>query len=130
MQGGVATLENNLTCIKILKAGGQGDIRGWDGWMALLTLWTWVWASSGSWWWTGKPDMLQSMGLQTVGHIWVTELTEVGIWILKFSQPWKFWMKSINLSNKLQCCIFVNLRPLKFKESKFTEFSMKQKTCL
>ena len=46
-----------------LRAGG-GDDRGWDGWMASLTQWTWVWASSGSWWWTGKPGVLQSMGLQ------------------------------------------------------------------
>ena len=41
-----------------LKAGGEGDDRGWDGWMASLTQWTWVWAISGSWWWTGKPGML------------------------------------------------------------------------
>ena len=50
-----------LWCWKRLKAGG-GDDRGRDGWMASLTRWTWVWASSGSWWWTGKPGMLQSMG--------------------------------------------------------------------
>ena len=48
--------------------------RGWDGWMASPTWWTWVWASSRSWWWTGKPGMLQSMGLQRVGHDWTTEL--------------------------------------------------------
>ena len=42
-----------------LKAGGEGDDRGWDGWMASLTQWTWVWASSGSWWWTGEPGVLQ-----------------------------------------------------------------------
>ena len=48
--------------------------RGWDGWMASLTQWTRVWASSGSWWWTGKPGVLQSMGLQRVGHDWATEL--------------------------------------------------------
>ena len=53
-------------CWERLKMGGEGDDRGWDGWMASLTWWTWVWASSGSWWWTGKPGMLQSMGLQTV----------------------------------------------------------------
>ena len=47
---------------------------GWDGWMVSPTQWTWVSASSGSWWWTGKPDMLQSMGSQRVGHNWVTEL--------------------------------------------------------
>ena len=54
--------------------GGEGDNRGWDGWMASLTQWTWVWASSRSWWWTGTPGMLQSMGSQRVGHNWVTEL--------------------------------------------------------
>ena len=57
-----------------LKAGGQGGDRGWDGWMASLTLWTWVWVSSGSWWCTGKPGVLQSMGWQRVGHDWATEL--------------------------------------------------------
>ena len=51
-----------------LKAGGEGDNRGWDGWMALLTQWTWVWANSRRWWRTGKPGVLQSMGLQRVGH--------------------------------------------------------------
>ena len=48
-------------CWKRLRAGGEGDDRGWDGWMASHTWWTWVWASSGIWWWTGKPGMLQSM---------------------------------------------------------------------
>ena len=48
--------------------------RGWDGWMVSPTWWTWVWASSGSWWWTGKPGMLQSMGSQRVRHDWATEL--------------------------------------------------------
>ena len=52
----------------------RGDDRGWDGWMASPTWWAQVWASSGSWWWTGKPAVLQSMGLQRVGHDWVTEL--------------------------------------------------------
>ena len=48
--------------------------RGWDGWMASLTQWTWVWANSRSWWWTGRHGTLQSMGSQGVGHDWVTEL--------------------------------------------------------
>jgi len=61
-------------CWERLKAGGEGDNRGWDGWRASPTGWTWVWASSGSRWWTGKPGMLQSMGSQSVGHDWVTEL--------------------------------------------------------
>ena len=53
---------------------GEGDDRGWDGWMASPTLWTWVWVSFGSWWWTGNPGVLRSMGSQKVGHDWVTEL--------------------------------------------------------
>jgi len=60
-------------CWERLKVGGEGDDRGWDGWIASPTWWTWVWESSGSWWWTGKPSMLQSMGLQRVRHNW-TEL--------------------------------------------------------
>ena len=57
-----------------LGAGGEGDNRGWDGWMALLTWCTWVWVNSMSWWWTGRPGVLQSMGWQRVGHDWATEL--------------------------------------------------------
>ena len=63
-------------CWERLKAGGEGDNRGWDGWMASSTQYTWVWASSGSWWWTVKPGVLQSMELQRVGHNWGTELTD------------------------------------------------------
>ena len=59
---------------KTLKAGGESDNRGWDGWMASLTKWTGGWASSRSWWWTGRPGLLQSVGLQRVGHDWATEL--------------------------------------------------------
>ena len=50
--------------------------RGWDVWMASPTQWTWAWVNSGSWWWTGRPGMLQFMGLQRVGHGWATELTD------------------------------------------------------
>ena len=60
-------------CWKRLKAEGEGDDRGWDGWMTSLTWWIWVWASSGSWWWTGRPGVLQSTGSQRVGHNWATE---------------------------------------------------------
>ena len=56
-----------------LRAGGEGDNRGWDGWMALLTQWTRVGASSGRWWRTGQPGALQSAGLQRVRHNWATE---------------------------------------------------------
>ena len=56
------------------KDWGQED-RRWDGWMASPTWWTWVWVDSGSWWWKGRPGMLQFMGLQRVRHNWVTELS-------------------------------------------------------
>ena len=61
-------------CWERLKAGGEADNRGWDRWMASPTQWTWVWASSRKWWWTGKSGMLQSLGLQRVRHDWAMEL--------------------------------------------------------
>ena len=64
-------------CWEKLKVGGKGDDRGWDGWVASPTQWTWAWVSSGHWWWTGKPGMLQSMGSQRVGLDWVTELNSL-----------------------------------------------------
>jgi len=82
----LATSREELThwkrpwCWKGLGAGGEGDDRVWDGWMASLTRWTWVWVKSGSWWWTGRPGVLQFMRLHRVGHDWVTQLnwTESG----------------------------------------------------
>ena len=59
-----------------MKAGGEGDKRGQDGWMASPTRQTWVWTSFGSWWWTGKPGLPQSMGSQRVRHDWLTDWTE------------------------------------------------------
>ena len=83
-------------CWEGLGSGGEGDDRGWDGWMASLTQWTWVRVNSGSWWWTERLGMLQFMGLQRVRHDWATELnwTEVfeskgsGVWVLGF----KSWL--------------------------------------
>ena len=63
-----------LWCWEGMGAGGEGDDRGWDGWMASLTRWTWVWVNSRSWWWTGRPGALRFMGSQRVGHDWATEL--------------------------------------------------------
>ena len=60
-----------------LKAGGERDDRQWDGWLASLTQWTWVWISSGSWWWTGRPGVLRSMGSQRIKHDWETKLKQV-----------------------------------------------------
>ena len=73
-------------CWERLKVGGEGDGRGWDGWMASPTQWTSVWVSSGSWWWTGRPGVLRFMGSQRVGHNWVTELN----WCVL-----EIWYKSI-----------------------------------
>ena len=61
-------------CWERLGAGGEGDDRGWDGWMASPTRWAWVWVNSGSSWWTGRPGVLQFTGSQRVGHNWATEL--------------------------------------------------------
>ena len=61
-------------CWEGLGAGGEGDDRGWDGWMASPTGWAWVWVNSGSWWWTRRPGVLRFMGSQKVGHDWATEL--------------------------------------------------------
>ena len=61
-------------CWERLKAGGEGDDRGWDGWMAPPTQWTWVWINSRNWWWTGRPGVLQSMESQRVVQDWVTEV--------------------------------------------------------
>ena len=63
-----------LWCWEGLGAGGEGDDRGWDGWMASWSRWTWVWVNSGSWWWTGRPGVLRFMGSQRIGHNWATEL--------------------------------------------------------
>ena len=83
-----------LWCWEGLGAGGKGDDRGWDGWMTSLTWWTWVWVNSGSWWWTGRPGVLQFMGSQRVGHDWVTEMnwtdTVSTIPQLAFFMQW-FW---------------------------------------
>ena len=67
-------------CWEGLKVGGDGAEREWDGWMASPTQWAWVWASSGSWWWTGKPNLLQSVGSEMVGNDWVTELNWTLLW--------------------------------------------------
>ena len=61
-------------CWERLRAGGEGDNKGWDGWMASPTQWTWVWVDLGSWWWTGRPGVLWFMGSKRVRHDWVTEL--------------------------------------------------------
>ena len=76
-------------CWERLKVGEEEDDRGWDGWMASQTQWTWVWVTSRSCWWTGRPGVLQSMGSQRVGHDWATELnwTEM-LWKIEDTTRW------------------------------------------
>ena len=71
-----------------LKAGREGDNRGWDGWMASPTKWTQVWVNSGSCWWTGRHGMLQSIGSKRVRHSWATELN------------WSQGPRPVNLGNQ------------------------------
>ena len=87
LMGRADSFEKTLMLGKIedRRRRGQKD-RRLDDWMVSLTRWTWVWAGSRSWWWTGKPGMLQSMGSQRVGHDWGTELTQTDfkIWVQRF----------------------------------------------
>ena len=92
------TLLQRPWCWERLRAGGEGDDRGWDSWMASLTQWTWVWVNSGSRWWTGRPGVLWFMGLQRVGHNWANGLfshesqfdciLHTVPWLVLFSTKW------------------------------------------
>ena len=73
------TLWKRPWCWERLKVGGEGNHRGWDDWMASPIQWTWVWVNSGSWWWTGRPSVLQFMGLQRIRQDWATELNWTGL---------------------------------------------------
>ena len=95
-----------LWCWEGLGAGGEGDDRGWDGWMASLTRRTWVWVNSGSWWWTGRPGVMQFMGSQRVGHDWATELNCLFFAFISFS------LGEIGNSHFLP--IFMNCPPTEF----------------
>ena len=77
------------SCWERLKAGGEGDDRGWDGWMASLTQWTWVWVNSRCWWWTGRPGVPQSMGSQRIGHNWAPELNWTDWLLVTLSEAFK-----------------------------------------
>ena len=107
---------NKHWCWQGLKAGEGDDI--WDGWMVSPTWWTGVWGSSGSWWWTGKPGVLQSVGSQGVGHDWVTELN----WLDVFKRVLVslFWILIYfiwSLLNGFQCaCMSL---PIRFHTPKY-----------
>ena len=92
----LSTWSEELTHLKIpwswerLKAGGEGYERGWDGWIASLTQWTWVWVNSGSWWWIGRPGVLQSMEFQKSD---MTDLLKNGTEQPLWRTEWRFLKK-------------------------------------
>ena len=83
-------------CWEGVGEGGEGNNKGWEGWMASLTPRRWVWVNSGSWWWTGRPGVLRFMGSQRVGHDWATELN------------WTEWNGS---SLRSEFCLFCTMTP-------------------
>ena len=94
-----------LWCWEGLGARGKGEDRGWDGWMASLTQWTWVWVNSGSWWWTGRPGVLRFMGLQRVGHDWATDLIwseQLSLSLLCLWHPFSFCLFCISFATYSQ----------------------------
>ena len=104
LMGRVDSLEKTLMLGGIGGKRRRGRHPGWDGWMASLTWWTWVWVNSGSWWWTGRPGVLWFMGLQRVGHDWATDL----IWFYA-------WHSQAKLFPWLQCFIQCFLFPMVFE---------------
>ena len=85
------TLWKRPWCWERLRAGGEGDNRRWDSWMASPTQWTWVWVDSGSLWWIGRPGMLPFMGSQITGHDWVTELIVLEFFVYFEIFICKYW---------------------------------------
>ena len=101
-----------------LKAGGEGDVRGWDCWMASLTQWTWVWVNSGSWWWIGRPGMLQSMDSQS----W----TQLSNWTeLTFSETVKFLKHYPFYIHVCVCvCIYIYIYMLRIPRKRKDQVTM------
>ena len=94
-----------LWCWEGLEAGGEGNNKGWDCWMASPTRWTWVWVNSRSWWWTGRPGLLWFMGSQRVGHDWATELNWTDPLSMLLAQY--DWCHTVELSSVCGECLSV-----------------------
>ena len=107
-------------CWERLRAGGEGDNRGWDGWMASLNQWTWVWVNS--WRWTGRPGVLQSMGLQSQPD-WLTDWTDPKMLITQSSNS--FWLLSLFSSSHSK---YINNSYRSISEKQTTQSENGQKT--
>ena len=111
----------------------NGDDREWDGWMASLTQWTWVWVNSGSWWWTGRPGVLWFMGSQTVWHDWVTELywTESDLACIICNAPVQTLTFYLEISDNMGMCLLpVTVFFNKFHHILMKYFEFQWKYCL
>ena len=96
-------------CWERLRAG-EGDDRGWNGWMASPTQWTWLWVDSRSWWWTGMPGVLRFMGSQRVRHDWATELN----WTTLLLRSYTIHCRGSKITKTQHCgCLTLNLRKIK-----------------
>ena len=112
-----------------LGAGGEGDDRGWDGWMASLTRWTWVCVNSGRWWWIGRPGVLQFMGSQRVGHDWATELNWTELQLLTLNIHWKEFR--VEIRNEALCALGKTSRTgLQFVRYFQVKFFMSPNSCI
>ena len=108
-------------CWEGLGAGGEGDDRGWDGWMASPTWWTWVWVNSRSWWQTRRPGMLQSTESQRVVHDWATELDFLKCWVLSqllHGSFTKFHGNDVFMLEKVHICKKYTIKVLRLIESR------------
>ena len=103
-----------------LGAGGEGDDRGWDGWMASLTWWTWVWVNSGSWWWTGRPGVLCVVHGVTKSQTWLSYWTELNWCALKIVWTHKIFLLLFSISYT-RC---ISVKPKNKKGSLFDSISL------
>ena len=108
--------------------GHFSDDRGWDDWIPSQTWWTWVWASSRSWWWTGNPGMLRSMGSQRVGHDWATELNlgkylfrSLAFLIFFFTWPYWVFVVALGILSLVACKILVAASGIQFPDLNWTQ---------
>ena len=94
-------------CWEGLGAGEEGDNRGWDGWTASPTWWTWVWVNFGSWWWTGRPGVLRFMGLQKVWHDWTDWLGLKASWLQAWASRVPIYKAKMNGAPKAVASVMI-----------------------